>query len=141
MGVVLPPVQLDDPRESGADEQVTVAQWSDGEWIVDFCDPAERGQIAVVVMIVAEEYEMNVGQFVQGEARRMHPFGADFTKGSATDRVNRIDENIALGRLDQKRGMVDQGRANSGGGKTWTRCGRGRDINRPGLRAAGEFPA
>ena len=98
--VVLPPVELDDPRESGADEQVTVAQWSDGEWIVDFCDPAERGQIAVVVMIVAEEYEMDLWQLLQRDARRMYTFGPNFAKRAATGRINRVGKKIALGRFD-----------------------------------------
>jgi len=51
--MVLPPIELDDSGESGPIEQVAIAEWSDGKWIVSFDQPPEGGQIAMVIMVVA----------------------------------------------------------------------------------------
>ena len=57
---------------------------------------------------------MDVRKFVQGESGGMHAFGADPAERAAAAGVYWVREEIALGRLDQKCGVIDPGCADGG---------------------------
>ena len=102
---------------------------------------AQRGEIAVIVMIVAEQHEVDARQGVQRDAGGMHAVRAD--PGKRTDAVgeNGIDEDVRRRSLQEKRGVTDPRGDDALGGRLRQERRRiDRDVFRPAGGAARELP-
>ena len=70
--------------------------------------PAQRGQIQMIVVIVAEEHGIDAGKILPPHSRL--PAAARTDRGERTGplRPDRIGQNVDAALLEQQRGMVDQ---------------------------------
>ena len=85
----------------------------------------------MIVVIMAEDHDIDAGQIVEGDAGHMHAPGTGPTHGTHALAVNRIGEHGAGCGLKQERRVVDPLRAEGFAGGQ--RCGRARgDFDRLG---------
>ena len=86
-----------------------VAQAGDDDRPVALPQPLQRRQVHMVVMIVADEDEVDLGQILEADARRPHPLWADEGEGRSTLRPDRIGENVEPASLDEHGRVADPG--------------------------------
>jgi len=67
--VVLPPVEFYYSGEAGTGEQVAVAERSDGEWFAFLRKQAQRLQVTMIVVVMAEQDEVDFRQIVKRNSR------------------------------------------------------------------------
>lgn len=122
--VRLPPIEFDDAGQAGAAEQGVEAERGDDERVVRAGEAAERGQVAVIVVIMAEEDGIDLRQRFEKEARCVHATRTDPAEEADAFAEDRIGEQGKTGELEEDGGMVDPGCDDFGrvGGR---RCGRG----------------
>ena len=105
--------------------------------------PAQGGQIQMIVVIVAEEYGIDPGKILPPHARL--PAAARTDRGERTCAVgpDRIGQNVEVALLEQHRGMVDQRNPQLSAFNARRRLGLLHVRNETGgwLRPAGELPS
>ena len=138
--VFFPPVEFDDFVEAGALHQACVGERDDRRRLVALGDAAERWQIAVIVMVVADEDGVDFRQVVERDAWRMNAVRSKQAEGADLVAVNGIDQQCALSRAEQEGGVIDPG-DREGAGWDGGKCLR-RDFNviRPRRGLAGASP-
>src|SRR6185369_6998369 len=72
-----PPVALFDSLDASGPDQPSIAEWRHDEGIETLGEPAKRGQIAVVVVVVAEQHDRYGWQIIEGDCRVAHPARTD----------------------------------------------------------------
>ena len=95
----------------------------------------------MVVVVVAEQYEMDFRQIAQRNPGHMNTTRADPPKRATARGVNRIGQEIALRCFEQESCVVDPGGANPIGGQRWAWWRASGYAFGPAGGAAGEFPA
>lgn len=108
LGGLIPPIEFDDACESSALEQACVAARGNAEGRVQACELAQRRQVAVIVMIVAEEDCGDGRESEEGHARRVGTAGAEEAANRADALAeHRVGEEVANGRAQEERGVID----------------------------------
>ena len=129
--VGLPPVQLDDARGAGRAKQPGVAERCDELGMEALLEPAERPQIAVIVVVVGLEHGRDGRQVLEADSGRADADGSHEGERARAPSVDRINEDRVRRGLDQKGGVADEG------DDDFARCRDGRlprldrDVGRP----------
>ena len=100
----LPVIEFMDDVKSEIVHQVSHARWNHNRLIGSYAP--QRTPIEVIKMCMCHEHEVNGRQMMDFEARLFQSFD-----NLEPFRPNRIDQDIDLVRLDEKRGMTDPGNA------------------------------
>ena len=138
----MPPVEFDDAAKAGAADEGSVGERSDDERIVGAGEGAEGGEIAVVVMVVAEEDDVDRRELGKGKAWRLNAAGAEAVERTADLAEVRIGEKRGARGLDEKSRVTDGGEnavVVARRRRRRVRCER--DVGGPRSRAAGAAPA
>ncbi len=104
--------------------------------------PAERGEIEMIVMIVAEQDEVDGREIFEVDSGGAVTFWTRPGKGTGAKGPNRIREDVESAGLDENGGVIDDGDAQSGTVDAG-RWNGGHDVGDEvwgTLGAAGEFP-
>lgn len=143
-GVRLPPIEFDDAvgGKTGGAEERDVAERSDGERGVAAPEFFQRGVVAVVVVVVAEQDDVDGGKVGKRDAGRTHADGAEAVERADAVAEDGIGENSAGAGLQEKGGVADPG----GGEADFVSERRGQDagvgwLRGPGGGLSGAFPA
>lgn len=108
----LPPLQFGDHAEAEFRNEIADAGWSDDLWshagdaagVAD--DPAQRGEVEVIHVRVGEQDGIDGREVLDAQTR-----AALSAQEDERAREDGIDEQVAAGDLDEKRGMADKGDA------------------------------
>ena len=143
-GVRLPPVERDDAvgGKAGRAEKRGVAERSDGERGVAAPEFFQRGVVAVIVVVVAEQNDVDGGKVVEGDAGRTHADGAEAIERANAVAEDGIGEDGAGAGLEEKGGMTDPGGGEAGFVSEWSGEDAGVGwLRGPGGGLTGAFPA
>ncbi len=106
-------------------------------------DLAQRGRLHVVVVVVAEEDDVDGRQIGNGVTRPANASRAEAPEGPRVGGEHGIREDRGPSRLDQECRVADEGRGDASGGRLRRRQRRGRHRHgcgpRPGLARAPPF--
>ena len=138
---LIPPIALCYAGQSLALQDGTIAQRRDDHGLIGLRDIAERVDIHVIVMIVAHQKQIDLGQVLHRQAGFTNALRAYAPKGADTRGKYRIGENIEPVDLDEKRRVIDEGQVQiaDGGPRHDLRRGRIFHLGRP-ARALTEKP-
>ena len=143
-----PPVQFDRTRDASAGQRCGVAQGGDDGRGEAFVQPAQAGQVHVVVVVVRQQHGVDAGQGVQRQPRRPcppWPSPGDGRAAVAEHRVGQQGEHAPAGhrQADQEGAVADEGqrdrawRDDAGRWRVW----RVLDVRGPGHALPGQRPA
>jgi len=105
--VFFPPIEFDDFFESSALHQPGVRERNDRNGLVALRNALQRGDIAVVVVIMANEYGVDFWQSVEGDSGGVNPARSEQVEWAHFFAVNRVDQQRALCGAQKKGGVVD----------------------------------
>src|SRR5690606_41475241 len=77
----------------------------------------------MVVMVVAEQYQINFWQAVQGYSRFSHPFWSQPLYRTGSVVPYRVRKDVQLRKLDKKSGVVDKSNGHSAGFQRFVKMG------------------
>jgi hypothetical protein len=132
---VLPPVELRHPRQARLLEQRLVAEAAEEARVVGGLQPAQGGQIEVVVVVVAEHHGVDGRQILEAQPGPVLAAGAGEGHRAGPQRPDRIGQQVDAVLLDQHRGVVDEGDPQPGDPRRRRRPGRGLAVG-PGAALA-----
>ena len=75
----------------------------------------------MIIVIMADQNDVDFGEFLKGNGRFVHSFGPYKGDGAAAFGVDGIGENVVIARLNQEGGVVDEGGPNLGTGHSFNR--------------------
>ena len=102
----------------------------DGEiWFPLRGKATERGDVEMIVVVVALEHEIDFRKVVKRNAGRAMALGAGERNGAGALRPDGIAENVDAIHLDQERGVADEGDADGSVGDAVGRDGAGGGVN------------
>src|SRR5438105_4988174 len=105
---LLPPIELFDASDARRPDDRAVADRRYDDRIEAGREHAERMQIAMVVVIVAQHHRRDRRQVVEAHRGLPHAARAEQIERPCTLRVHRIGQDVAPRRLNQKRGVSDE---------------------------------
>ena len=100
------------PARSRAQDRV-VAERRDDARPEALPQPPDRLHVHVVVVVVGDQHGVDLRQVVEGDAGRIDAPGPDEREGAHPLGPHRIDQHVAPARLDQERGVADEGDAHA----------------------------
>jgi len=95
----------------------------------------ERGPVEVVVVVVADEQDVNRWQILKADAGSAVALGPGELHGAGAARPDRVGEDIEAAGLQQNRGVIDEGRAEFGAVNTRGRRRAGVGVDPAAPRA------
>ena len=104
-----PPQSRATGSSPAAAQDRVVAEAGDDQRPVALPEAAQRRQVHMVVMIVADEDEVDPRQVLEADAGRAHPARADEGERRGALRPDRIGEDVEALGLDEHGGMADPG--------------------------------
>ena len=106
----LPPVQLDDIGEAALANQPAIAQTCDHLGQREALGQlAQAEQVEVVVVVVADQNQVNRRQLVEAQAGRVITLRADKFERAGAFAPQRVGEDVQAVLLDQQGGVIDVG--------------------------------
>ena len=139
--VSIGPSRVPRTRSRTAQDRV-VAEAGDDQRPVALPEPAKGRQVEMVVMIVADEDEVDRRQILEAHAGRAHAIGAERRKGRGDVAPDRVGEDVEALGLNEDGGMADPGDPHLRALDAPGRHGRGhRHVARPGRPFLGTGPA
>lgn len=139
----MPPVEFDEAAGAETGQEIGVTERGDEERVVGGGEVAEGKFVAVIVVVVTEQHDVDAREGVESESG-----GVDATRAGPAHRTgargeNGVGEEIAVGGLEEVGRVAEPGGNNfvsARGGWRWRRWIE-RDVRGPGGGARGEFPA
>jgi hypothetical protein len=107
--VRLPPIEFDDAAKAGAADEGSVGERGDDDGIVGAGEGAKRGEIAVIVVIVAEENDVDRRKLGEGQAGWLNATRAEAVERSADLAEMWVGQERGAGGLDEESGVADRG--------------------------------
>ena len=104
----LPPVERFDASNAGGAHERSVPQRRHDQRVEPLRKPFERPQIAMVVVVVAEQHRRDGRQVAERDRRESHPPWPGKIQRAGTLGVHRIRQKVSGRRLDQKRRVSDE---------------------------------
>src|SRR5688500_5429860 len=86
-----------------------VAETGDDQGMVALPEPLQRRQIHMVVMVMADEDQVDVRKSLEGDSWPAHPPRADKREGRRPLGPDRIGEDVEAVHLDEDGGMANPG--------------------------------
>ncbi len=96
-------------------QDLLIAQADDDLGPVALPQPLERGNVHMVIMIVADDDQVDLGQIIKPDARLCDPLRPQRRKGAGIVGPDRVGQDVEPGRLHQHRRMADPGRHHAPG--------------------------
>lgn len=90
-----------------ARRRIVISQRRHHERAVLGIETAQRRHVHMVVMIVAEQYHVDLRQCLECDTRRTHALGAAERDRASSFRPYGVGEDVETARLDQHAGMPD----------------------------------
>lgn len=138
----MPPVEFVDFSESEAAQRGCEPKGAKDEGAMRSGDALQRGPVEMVVVVVADEQDLNRRQIFEADAGSAVALGAGELHGTRAARPDRVGEDIEAAGLEQNRGVIDEGSAEFGpiNARRRRRAGFGFDPATPGADFAVPHP-
>lgn len=107
----VPPIQLPRNLKTLLQEKILVAKGRHHDGLVLIMKFAQCRQVHMIIVVVAEQDELNGRQFIKWDARRMKPFWPGKAERTCPLAPNRIGEDIEPVHLYQECAVIDKGDA------------------------------
>ncbi len=114
-GAALPPVQLDGARHTRPCEAPRIAERGHDERSPARLEGAQRGQVHVVIMIVAEQHGVHPRQSIERDSRRPRAARTSPLNGRRALAELRVREQGQAREAQQESAMSDEGNADMAG--------------------------
>ena len=140
---LLPPIELLDPANAGGSNEGPVAERRHDDRIEAFGEHAERGQVAVIVVVVAEQHHRDGRQVVEAHGRLPDSPRSDQVQRTCALGIHRVGQDVPGRRLNQEGRVADERDDRRGAVESRRLSRRLIDMRRPRcswLRAASAKP-
>jgi hypothetical protein len=104
----LPPIELRDVRDTARFQPGLQSQRHNDQRPPVLGEPAQAGQIEMVIVIVAQQHHVHAGQFAESKRGRLHAPGSEQTERPGPGGEDRIGESREAGKLQEVSGMTDE---------------------------------
>lgn len=137
------PIEFVDGSDVPGAQQTGYAERNDESGLRALGEQPESGEIEMIVMIMAQEHEIDPGKIVETHARGAAAARTDPGDRTGPVRPDGVGQDVEAALLEQDCGVVDERDAEGvgcdGSGRIgWSDIGNEREA---GFTAAGEFPA